>query len=61
MHVYAGYGRRRLTAARQAPSWGLDRIDQLYRPLNGIYDPGSLDGSGIHGTVYRSMNMARII
>jgi hypothetical protein len=32
-------------------SWGIDRIDQVNLPLDGVYSPGDLDGRGVHGAL----------
>ncbi len=41
-------------STQSSPPWGLDRIDQRYRPLNGIYQYGGLTGSGVNAYILDS-------
>jgi subtilisin family serine protease len=38
-------------ATQTAVPWNLDRIDQRARPLNGVYNPIGLPGTGVHAYV----------
>lgn len=39
------------TAGQYNPPWGLDRIDQLDRPLNGYFENNGYTGAGVHAYV----------